>query len=138
MGYDTDIKISLEGREELNAIINRVDKKVRKKLLIKVFRQSAKPLVKEAKRLAPKSHKKSYIVAQFQFQYGSIKRTLQAGTAVTGTVFQFQYGSIKSTNAIKSGNVVEIFQFQYGSIKRIKSKVKTAIVSNISIPIWFD
>ena len=87
---------------------------------------------------APKSHKKSYIVAQFQFQYGSIKRTLQAGTAVTGTVFQFQYGSIKSTNAIKSGNVVEIFQFQYGSIKRIKSKVKTAIVSNISIPIWFD
>ena len=78
MGYDTDIKISLEGKEELNAIINRVDKKVRKKLLVKVFRQSAKPLVKEAKRLAPKSHKKSFIVA-----HGDIRKKVRYTRLVT-------------------------------------------------------
>ena len=78
MGYDTDIKISLEGREELNALINRVDRKMRKKLLVKVFRQASKPLVKEAKRLAPKSHKKSYIVA-----HGDIRKKVRYTRLVT-------------------------------------------------------
>ena len=54
-------------------------------------------------------------------------------------MFQFQTGSIKSAALVVTSDDVGVFQFQTGSIKRCQScSLALPIVSNVSIPNWFD
>ena len=61
-----------------------------------------------------------FILNMFQFQYGSIKRSLTASPFFSVSLFQFQYGSIKRPEDDAVFIEELLFQFQYGSIKRTK------------------
>ena len=80
----------------------------------------------------------SPFVAGFQFQTGSIKRTLDTPQKRSLTEFQFQTGSIKSYTFDIDINVSTAFQFQTGSIKRIGLIYLKRVLEKVSIPNWFD
>ncbi len=69
-------------------------------------------------RLKVKEAKDSFkAMGMFQFQYGTIKRSLSTLAAFIPVKFQFQYGTIKSKIALVSEGENGMFQFQYGTIK---------------------
>ena len=62
------------------------------------------------------------LIAGFQFQNGSIKRTYHFPCPIASTLFQFQNGSIKSKTKDTGARVEIKFQFQNGSIKRSRAR----------------
>ena len=55
---------------------------------------------------------------QFQFHYGTIKRSISPTDTEVFPEFQFHYGTIKRTRNSFVASKAMIFQFHYGTIKR--------------------
>ena len=75
---------------------------------------------------------------QFQFHYGTIKRSISPTDTEVFPEFQFHYGTIKRTRNSFVASKAMIFQFHYGTIKRPVNSVAYPYARRISIPLWYD